>query len=157
MAPMAEVEVATRGFLIGGKWYEEGAQQEIRSPFDGSVVSRTWVGTRQHAEKAIASAVAAFGTTRRLPAFERQRVLRAIAQGITARREEFARMICLEAGKPINYSRFEVDRAVFIFAAASAWALRSEEACSSEIARGNSIPVRYQLGIFCRIFCKACT
>ena len=124
MAPMAEVEVATRGFLIGGKWCEEGAQQEIRSPFDGSVVSRTWVATRQHAEKAIASAVAAFGTTRRLPAFERQRVLRAIAQGIAARKEEFARMICLEAGKPIKVARVEVDRAVFTFQIAAEEATR---------------------------------
>ena len=115
MASMTEVAVATRGFLIGGKWYEEGTPQEIRSPFDGSVVSRTWVATRKHAEQAIASAVAAFGTTKRLPAFERQRVLRAIAQGITARREEFARMICLEAGKPIKVARVEVDRAVFTF------------------------------------------
>src|SRR5258708_5025511 len=115
MAPMTEVEVATRGFLIGGKWHEEGTAQEIRSPYDGAVVSRTWVGTRKHAEQAIASAVRAFGTTRRLPAFERQRVLRAVAAGIAARREEFARSICLEAGKPIKVARVEVDRAVFTF------------------------------------------
>jgi acyl-CoA reductase-like NAD-dependent aldehyde dehydrogenase len=115
MAPMAEIEVATRGFLIGGKWFQEGSPCEILSPFDGSVVSRTWVATRKHAEQAIASSVAAFGTTRRLPAFERQRVLRAIVQGITARKEEFARLICLEAGKPIKVSRTEVDRAIFTF------------------------------------------
>jgi len=115
MAPMTEVEVATHGFLIGGKWYEDGTAQDIRSPFDGSVVSRTWVGTRKHAEQAITAAVTAFGTTRRLPAFERQRVLRAVAAGIAARREEFARSICLEAGKPIKVARVEVDRAVFTF------------------------------------------
>src|SRR6195256_3820598 len=124
MAPMTEVEVATRGFLIGGKWYEEGAAQEIRSPFDGSVVSRTWVGTRKHAEQAIASAVTAFGTTRRLPAFERQRVLRAVAAGIAERRGEFARSICLEGGKPIKVARVEVDRAVFTFQIAAEEATR---------------------------------
>ena len=124
MTPMTEVEVATRGLLIGGKWYEEGTAQEIRSPFDGSVVSRTFVGTRKHAEQAIASAVTAFGTTRRLPAFERQRVLRAVAAGIAARREEFARSICLEAGKPIKVARVEVDRAVFTFQIAAEEATR---------------------------------
>ena len=124
MASMTEVEVATRGFLIGGKWYEEGAPQEIRSPFDGAVVSRTFVGTRQHAEQAIAAAVKAFGTTRRLPAFERQRVLRAVAAAIAARREEFARSICLEAGKPIKVARVEVDRAVFTFQIAAEEATR---------------------------------
>src|SRR5882724_1715673 len=110
MTPMTEVEVATRGLLIGGKWYEEGTAQEIRSPFDGSVVSRTFVGTRKHAEQAIAAAVTAFGTTRRLPAFERQRVLRVIAAALAARRDELARWICLEAGKPIKPARLEVDR-----------------------------------------------
>src|SRR6267154_6637512 len=127
MAPMTEVEVATRGLLIGGKWYEEGTAQEIRSPFDGSVVSRTFVGTRKHAEQAIASAVTAFGTTRRLPAFERQRVLRAVAAGIAARREEFARSICLEAGKPIKVARVEVDRAVFTFQIAAEEATRKRK------------------------------
>jgi acyl-CoA reductase-like NAD-dependent aldehyde dehydrogenase len=124
MAPMTEVDVATRGFLIGGRWCEEGTAQEIRSPFDGRVVSRTWVGTRKHAEQAIVSAVRAFATTRRLPAFERQRVLRAVAAGIAARREEFARSICLEAGKPIKVARVEVDRAVFTFQIAAEEATR---------------------------------
>src|SRR5258708_6140430 len=124
MAPMTEVEVATRGFLIGGKWHEEGTAQEIRSPYDGAVVSRTWVGTRKHGQQAIASAVGVFGTTRRLPAFERQRVLRAVAAGIAARREEFARSICLEAGKPIKVARVEVDRAVFTFQIAAEEATR---------------------------------
>ena len=115
MASLTEIAVATRGFLIGGKWIEEGTPHEVLSPYDRSVVSRTWMATREHAEKAIASSVAAFGTTRRLPAFERQRVLRAIAQGIAARKEEFAHMICLEAGKPIKVARTEVERAVFTF------------------------------------------
>ncbi len=115
MTPMTEAAVATRGFLIGGKWYEEGTTHEVLSPYDRSVVSRTWMATRQHAEKAVAASIAAFGTTRRLPAFERQRVLRAIAQGILARKEEFAQMICLEAGKPIKVARTEVERAVFTF------------------------------------------
>ena len=70
---------------------------------------------REHADAAIAAAVKAFGTTRRLPAFERQRVLRRIADGIHGRRDEFARMIALEAGKPIKSARMEVERAVFTF------------------------------------------
>src|SRR5258706_15607634 len=98
MAPMTEVEIATRGFLLGGKWLEEGTAQEIRSPFDGSVVSRTWVGTRKHAEQAIASAVTAFGTTRRVPAVERQRVLRAGAAGIAERRGEIWPWACTGGG-----------------------------------------------------------
>jgi acyl-CoA reductase-like NAD-dependent aldehyde dehydrogenase len=64
---------------------------------------------------AIQAAVRAFEVTRKLPSYERQRVLRAVAQGITDRREEFARTIALEAGKPIRTARAEVERATFTF------------------------------------------
>ena len=101
----ADTPVATHGFLIDGRWMKDGDIVEVRSPFDGSVVWRVTQGRREHAEAAIAAAVKAFGTTRRLPAFERQRVLRRVAQSIAARREEFSRTIVQEAGKPIKLAR----------------------------------------------------
>src|SRR5271167_5105628 len=79
MAQMTATPVATRAFLRDGKWIEEGDPIEIRAPYDGSVVGRVFQGTREHAEAAITAAVKAFSTTRRLPAFERQRVLRRVA------------------------------------------------------------------------------
>ncbi|MFZ1928307.1 MAG: aldehyde dehydrogenase family protein, partial [Candidatus Sulfotelmatobacter sp.] len=110
-----EAPVATRGFFIDGHWVDDGDVVEVRSPFDGAVVGRITQARREHAEAAIAAAVKAFGTTRRLPAFERQRVLRRVAQSIAERREEFSRTIVQEAGKPIKAARTEVDRAIFIF------------------------------------------
>jgi acyl-CoA reductase-like NAD-dependent aldehyde dehydrogenase len=115
MAEMTLTPVSTQGFLLDGKWIEEGDRVEVRSPFDGSLVGFVFQGRREHAEAAIAASVKAFGTTRRLPAFERQRVLRRIAENIAERKEEFARTIALEAGKPIRAARTEVDRAVFTF------------------------------------------
>src|SRR5271169_2226298 len=115
MAEMTLTPVATHGFFVDGHWLEEGDIVEVRSPFDGAVVGRVVQARREHAEAAIAAAVKAFGTTRRLPAFERQRVLRQIAVGIHDRKEELSRTIALEAGKPIKSARSEVDRAVFTF------------------------------------------
>ena len=109
------VSVSTQGFLVDGKWIEQGELQEIRAPFDGSVIAQVYQGTREHAQAAITAAVKAFGTTRRLPAFERQRVLRRVAQSIAERKEEFARTMAQEAGKPIKASRTEVERAIFTF------------------------------------------
>src|SRR5450432_3801459 len=115
MAEMTVTPVATHGFFLDGKWLEEGDIVDVRAPYDGALVGHVYQGRREHAEVAITAAVKAFGTTRRLPAFERQRVLRRIADGIHERREEFARTIALEAGKPIKSARMEVDRAVFTF------------------------------------------
>src|SRR5271163_1425292 len=102
MAELTIAPVATHGFFVDGRWMEDGDIVEVRAPFDGSIIGRVIQARREHAEAAIAAAVKAFGTTRRLPAFERQRVLRRIAEAITERREEFSRTIALEAGKPIK-------------------------------------------------------
>jgi acyl-CoA reductase-like NAD-dependent aldehyde dehydrogenase len=115
MAQMTVTPVTTQGFLVDGKWMEAGDPVEVRAPYDGSVIARVFQGRREHAEAAIAAAVKAFGTTRRLPAFERQRVLRRVAENIGERKEEFARTLAQEAGKPIKAARTEVGRAIFTF------------------------------------------
>ncbi len=81
---------------------EEGDIVDVRAPYDGAVIARVVQARREHAEAAIAAAVKAFGTTRRLPAFERQRVLRAFAASIAERKDEFSRTLAQEAGKPIK-------------------------------------------------------
>src|SRR5579862_6571338 len=115
MAEMTVTPVATHGFFLDGKWLEEGDIVDVRAPYDGALIAHVYQGRRQHADAAIAAAVKAFGTTRRLPAFERQRVLRQIATGIHDRKEEFCRTLALEAGKPLKSARMEVDRAIFTF------------------------------------------
>jgi acyl-CoA reductase-like NAD-dependent aldehyde dehydrogenase len=115
MAQMTATPAGTLGFFVDGKWIEEGDPVEIRAPYDGSVIASVFQGRREHAELAIAAAVKAFGTTRRLPAFERQRVLRRVAENITEHKQEFARTMAQEAGKPIKAARTEVERAIFTF------------------------------------------
>ena len=115
MAQMTATPVRTQGFYLQGKWLEEGTPVEIRAPYDGTPLALVFQGTRHHAEKAISAAVGAFGTMRKLPAFERQRVLRSIAQFIIGRKEEFARTLAQEAGKPLRAARTEVERAIFTF------------------------------------------
>ncbi|HET9409201.1 MAG TPA: aldehyde dehydrogenase family protein [Candidatus Sulfotelmatobacter sp.] len=119
MAQMTATPVATHGFFLDGRWIDDGDLVEIRAPYDGSVIARVVQGRHQHAEAAIAAAVKAFGTTRRLPAFERQRVLRQISSQIAARKEEFAHALAQEAGKPIKSARLEVERAIFTFTVAA--------------------------------------
>src|SRR5580658_2399851 len=119
MAEMTIAPVATHGFFVDGRWHEDGDVVEIRAPYDGTVIARVVQGRRQHAEAAIAAAVKAFGTTRRLPAFERQRVLRRISESMTEHKEEFANTLAHEAGKPIKAARSEVERAAFVFTVAA--------------------------------------
>src|SRR3982074_1728286 len=108
MAEMTVTPVATHGFFMDGRWIEDGDVIEIRAPYDGGLIARVVQARREHAEAAIAAAVKAFGTTRRLPAFERLRVLRRISASLAERKDEFARTLAQEAGKPIRSARTEV-------------------------------------------------
>ena len=119
MAELTATPVRTQRFYLSGKWIEEGTPVEIRAPYDGTPLAQVFQGTRDHAARAIEAAVRAFGSTRRLPAFERQRVLRSIAQQITARKEEFARTLAQESGKPLKQARTEVERGIFTFTVAA--------------------------------------
>jgi acyl-CoA reductase-like NAD-dependent aldehyde dehydrogenase len=115
MGQMTATPVGTQGFFVDGKWIEDGDPVEIRAPYDGSVIASVFQGRREHAEAAIAAAVKAFCTTRRLPAIERQRVLRRVSENISERKQEFASTMAQEAGKPIKAARTEVERAIFTF------------------------------------------
>lgn len=107
------------GCVVAGSICQTGATVEVRSPYDGSLVAVTHRAGPAEIERAIASAVAAFRTTRTLPSWKRAEVLEKISAGIQAASEELARLIALEAGKPIRTARLEVARAAFTFKVAA--------------------------------------
>jgi acyl-CoA reductase-like NAD-dependent aldehyde dehydrogenase len=121
---VAETVLGELGIVLGGEEIETGEVIEIRSPYDGAPVAVVHRAGRDEVERAIAGAVEAFEATRRLPSWQREQVLERVSAGITGRREELARTIALEAGKPIKTARIEVDRAAFTFRVAAEEAKR---------------------------------
>ncbi len=120
----SKIPVKTWNYFLDGKWAASGDRVEVRSPFDGAIVGATYRATAADAEAAVKAAERAFQVTRKLPSFEKQRILRAISEGIRERREEFAALITLEAGKPLKTARAEVDRGIFTFAVAAEESMR---------------------------------
>src|SRR3981081_2935728 len=120
----AAIESINLGFLLDGKWRNEGDRIEVLSPGTRLRGGVTYRATSADAEAAIRAATRAFEVTRRMGGYERQRVLRAISSGIEEHSDELARMVALEAGKPIKTARIEVDRAVFTFSVAAEEAVR---------------------------------
>jgi acyl-CoA reductase-like NAD-dependent aldehyde dehydrogenase len=118
--------MTARAFYTGGTWRESPNIRGVVNPFNEAVVSQVCQASAQDIEEAIASAGPAFQTMRGLSACERATILKAIADGIESRRDEFARLITLETGKPISLARSEVERSVFTFVVASEEATRIE-------------------------------
>lgn len=109
----------TQPFFLAGQWCGDGQHLELKAPFDGAGIAHVVRPTREHLEMATVAAVKAFETTRKLAGYERQEALAAVHRGISDRKEEFARTLALEAGKPIKTARAEVERALFTFQVAA--------------------------------------
>src|SRR4051794_40046111 len=112
------------GFLVSGEWVSSGRRIGIHSPFDGQFVGSTFLANREHLDKAIASAARSSTHVRELAAYQRKDVLLRIAAAIRQNGELFVRLMALEAGKPVNPARAEVDRAVLTFTTAAEEAVR---------------------------------
>jgi glyceraldehyde-3-phosphate dehydrogenase (NADP+) len=105
-----------RPFLLGGRWRTAAAVKPVVNPFTGRPLAEVCQAGPEEAEEAIREAVAGFAEMRRLPAYRRAEALQRVAEALGTRREEVARTITAEAGKPITDARREVDRAVRTFA-----------------------------------------
>jgi acyl-CoA reductase-like NAD-dependent aldehyde dehydrogenase len=106
---MAMTETVQK-LLVGGEWYETGNTIDVTSPYNGSVVGQVAFGGGDDARRAIDAAEAAMRSP--LPAHRRAAILDRVAELLRERRDEFARTIAMEAGKPITTAGIEVDRAV---------------------------------------------
>jgi succinate-semialdehyde dehydrogenase/glutarate-semialdehyde dehydrogenase len=95
---------------IGGRFIEaEGRkQQDILNPYDNSVVGKLPHATRADLDAALAAAQKAFETWRHSSPMERWKVLRKVAELTRERKDEIARGITLDQGKPLAEARAEV-------------------------------------------------
>src|SRR6201995_4439237 len=107
MAQLTSTPVHTYGFFADGNFHTSGNDVVINSVWDHSPIAIVDQAGEDAALTAVQDAVLAFAETRKLSSFARASVLRKIARGIATRKEDFARTICREAGKPIKTARIE--------------------------------------------------
>lgn len=124
---------APHPIYLAGRWVDSPDVLEVHDPaHEGTLAGSTYLATPEQYEEAADAAVRAFEQTRKLPAYERGRILREISAGILARRDELAGLIVREAAKSIRDARVEVDRGALTFR------LAAEEA---ERMVGETIPL----------------
>ena len=97
--------------LIGGQWREAtgGREFPVTNPADGSELATVADATPDDALAALDAAVAAQARWAATPARERSEILRRSFEEILARRDELARIITLEMGKPLADAHAEID------------------------------------------------
>ena len=109
----------TRKLFINGTWRTARETIPDVNPFTGRTIARVCVADDSLMDTAIEAAEKASASTRKLSAHERREILKGIAAGIGKRKEEIARTITAESGKPISFARAETDRSVLTFTLAA--------------------------------------
>lgn len=99
---------------IDGAWHPAmaGGRIDILDPATEEVVATAAQAERADVEAAIAAAQQAFQTWRKVPAWDRSKVLRKAAMLLEERADKVARLLTLECGKPLGQARAEVISAV---------------------------------------------
>ncbi len=87
----------------------------IRSPWSREIVGHATLVPRSQVAFAIDRAAQAARAARTMPSHQRAQVLLRIAEGVGEAREELARLLAEEAGKPVALARTEIDRSIFVF------------------------------------------
>lgn len=138
--------------LINGEWLKGKRRLEVRNPYNQELLGTVPEATKEQIDQAISSALKAFKITKELSAYKRSQVLEKTRDGIKARKEELARTISQESGKPIKLSRGEVERAIetFTFASQEARQIGGETIPMDAAAKGEgriAFTIREPIGV----------
>ncbi len=141
---------------IAGKPVTTAARQVVRLPFDGTPVAVVFQAAPEDVDAGVEAAAAAAAVLREMTRDERSTILRNAAAALASRRDEFARVVASECGKPLRESLAEVDRAcqTLLFSSEEAHRLAGEVVPMDAAPGGRGrwgMTVREPLGVIAAI------
>ncbi|MDR9797633.1 aldehyde dehydrogenase family protein [Aeribacillus pallidus] len=101
-----------RKLFINGEWVETKKYFSLHSPYSEEIIAQIPVATEIEVEQAIESAYCAQKEMEKMPSHKRAKILETLSLLLEQRSDEAARIIALEAGKPIKTAKIEVDRTI---------------------------------------------
>jgi acyl-CoA reductase-like NAD-dependent aldehyde dehydrogenase len=123
-------------FYVAGAPADGDAELTVTSPWDGGVAGKTTWATEEQVEAAVAAAAKVAPEAAALPAHVRASALDHVSRRLAERREEVARLITAENGKPLKWALIEADRAVSVFR----WAAEEARRLSGDLQRLDTDP-----------------
>ncbi len=98
--------------LIGGKHILGEDVEEVKNPYNGEVIDTIPIAHLQTADLAIGQANKAKKSIQEMSAFKVSNKLFDVVDKLKQKRWEFAELLTMEVGKPINESLVELDRSI---------------------------------------------
>lgn len=139
-------------YIIGNEFISSDEIKDIINPYYKEVVRKVYKSSKQDIEKALDYLTHTFSEYKNSPTYIKAELLQKVSDRIAQRKEDLARLITLETGKPIKFSRVEIDRAVLTFRLGSEESKRIEgEVLDLDLLKGSEnkmgIVKRFPLGV----------
>ncbi len=104
---------------LGGEFHKTDDLLRVYNPYNNEELATTCKAGKQELEEAIIKALSVRETLIDLPSGKKYSILMQIASQMNESRQDLARIITAESGKPIRYALGEVDRAIQTFTIAA--------------------------------------
>lgn len=133
--------------FINNEWIGHSTTNVLNviNKFDQNIIATIPYADASEVQFAISNSVQGFQIFSKYKASERRDLLLKIKDGILSEKEKFINLIVSEAGKPIDYARAEVERAMLVLQLAAEEAMRIS---------GEVIPMDYGIGMGKTAFTK---
>ena len=143
-------------FFIKNEFVSSDEVAEVKNPYTNEVVKRVYRSSKEHINTSLEYLSKIFSQYKDTPVYLKAELLERISKKISEKKEELSVLITLETGKPIKYSRIEVDRAILTFRLGSEETKRiNGEVLSLDLLKGSEnvtgIVRRFPIGVILAI------
>lgn len=102
-------------FLIGNNFVSSGIVKEIHNPYNNETIGEVYIASGNQFGESADYLCDVKKQYCALPVYKKHELLSGIRGKLAERKEHLSRLITLETGKPIKFSRIELDRAELSF------------------------------------------
>lgn len=146
----------TEKFFIKNEFVSSDEVTEVINPYTNEVVKRVYRSAQEHINTSLNYLTGVFHKYKNTPVYLKSELLEKISDKISERKEELSRLLTLETGKPLKFSRIETDRAALTFKLGSEEAKRIEgETINLDLLKGSEnvfgIVKRFPVGVILAI------
>jgi glyceraldehyde-3-phosphate dehydrogenase (NADP+) len=107
--------VKTYKLYSAGKFVTSKKGLEVKNPFNGTLVAKTWLADKSILNQAIEKALSLQNTLKAMSSLQKFEILSQISQELNANKKHLAEIMALESAKPLKYALAEIERSVQTF------------------------------------------
>src|SRR5947207_7778376 len=102
-------------FLIENRFSDSAKTKRIVNTYNNETAGEVYISEDSHFNKSADYLTSVQKKYKSQPVYKKQELLYKVSEKVATRKDELAKLITAETGKPIKFSKIEVERAILTF------------------------------------------